>query len=71
MEWKSDVQMPGRVLGKLKEAWGPEKDVAVSKQERPQAARVAIATELRHGSASWRTQGRTAQGREGGGMVRE
>jgi hypothetical protein len=55
MEWKSDVQMPGRVLGKLKEARGPEKDVAASKQELVQAARVPIAAELGHGSASWRT----------------
>jgi hypothetical protein len=52
-------------------ARGPEKDVAASKQELAQAARVPIAAELGHGSASWRTQGRTPLGREGGGTVGE
>jgi hypothetical protein len=36
-------------------ARGPEKDVVASKQELAQAARVAIAAELWHGGALWRT----------------
>jgi hypothetical protein len=52
-------------------ARGPEKDVAMSKQELAQAARVVIAAELGHDSSSWRTQGRTAQGREGGSTIGE